>query len=479
MNFIGLICVILAQYISGSGLIRLIKPQLAAIPTFCLSMITGVAIISLAPCTLQLLHIPITANNTAIALVVITLLCSLPLFIWFRKPTFGKLTMPNLYEIPFILVFIFFIVTSAARCFYFPPTPRDVLAGSELLAEFTVREKTMLNSVFNIDLHTTNNQYKSPFLTSMQIIYKLFVCPFGQVWLTTIFIPFILWLYTILKTRIHGFLACLCLLVFFSVPDGFAYTYIMLYDYSNMIFFFAGMYFLGQHLLHKRNSDFAFSVVLFGIATYIRVETLVFAGLISILPAVWYFREKVPVVTIAKKLAIFMAGPVLFYVLCMNVFVAHFVPGHLDTASQMNKNLTDVSVFFTRLWAMNNDLIFSSRGVQVYGYFFYFFVTVLLCDLIFIRKFNKEARIALFGIAAVYFGLAFLGYLLPLFDLMNTTKRGLFKFLPLALLYYANSGVIMKISDQLTLWENRPRNPSKTPVPASAAPRQKNKRNTK
>ena len=53
------------------------------------------------------------------------------------------------------------------------PTSRDALSGPEAIAEFAVREHSMINSFFNIDLSTTNNQFKSPFLISLQMICKM------------------------------------------------------------------------------------------------------------------------------------------------------------------------------------------------------------------------------------------------------------------------------------------------------------------
>ncbi len=455
MNLTGLLLLSIAQFLSGSGIVRLFRLQIGAIANICLSMIVGIFFISMAPAALQLAHIPITGGSTTVAIVVITALCSIPLVVMFRKPNFSGFALPELYEIPFLLVFLAFIITSAFRCYYFPPTPRDVLAGGELLAEFTVREKTMLNSVFSIDLHTTNNHFKSPYITCLQVVYKLFVSPFGGVWLTAIFVPFVWWLYTILKERVHGLIACILLLLFFCIPDPFAYSYIILYDYSNMIFYFAGFYFLMQYQTHQRRNDFAFSILLFGFATYIRVETLVLVALVALMPAYTQFNAKKPIKDIVINGLLLMAGPVFFYVLCMNIFIPNFVPVKMDTAAQINHNMSDISVFFTRISAINNDLILSDKGLLVYGYFFYYFVATLLADLVLIRKFNKEARMALFGIAVVYFGLALLGYLLPLFDVMNTTKRGLFKVLPLILIYYTNSGIITRISDFLKERETR------------------------
>lgn len=449
MNFLAFFCLFFAQYLSGAGVLRLFKLQLNALAMFSLSVITGTVLISLAPCFMQLFHVPFSPGNVIATTAIFTAIYALPLVIMFRKPQFGKVEMPKLYEIPFILVFLFLIATSAWRCFYFPPTPRDVLAGSEMIAEFTIREKTMLNSVYSIDLHTTNNQYKSPFLTSLQILYKMFVTPTGQVWLTPLSIAFVLFLYNVLRQRLHAFLACVVLLTFFSSPDVFAYSYIILYDYSNMVLFFCGFYFLMQFLQHGRNNEFALSVLLFGFATYIRVETLVLVGMASLMLIYSYFRQKQPVVKMAIHAGILVAASAFFYVLCMKVFVDNFVPVKMDTGAMVNKNLSDISPFTNRLSAMFSDLIFADKGKLVYGLFFYFFLTLLAIDLVFTRKVSREGRMALYAVSVVVLGLAFLGYALPLFDLMNTTKRGMFKAVPLAILYMANSTVLANLSNYL------------------------------
>jgi hypothetical protein len=95
---------------------------------------------------------------------------------------------------------------------------------------------------------------------------------------------------------------------------------------------------------------------------------------------------------------------------------------------------------------MGNPLIFSFTGIREYGYFVFFFVLLFVAELVFVRRFSRRAAIALYGIATVYIGLAFLGYLLPLVDLLNTTKRGLFKALPLMLLYMSDSGLLQRLS---------------------------------
>ena len=482
MNFAGLLFLIITHYLCGRGLLQLFKLQLSNALTICFSVMIGVPLLSFVPCFVQLLHIPITATSISVAIIIFTVICSIPLLINFKRPQFKKIVLPELYELPFLLVCLCLVILSVWRCYYYPPTARDMLSGPELLAEYTVREKTMINSVFTIDLHTTNNYFKSPYITCLQIIYKLLVQHFGQVWMSVLYLPFITFIYTMLRERLHPFLASLLLFFFMAIPDLFAYSFVMLYDYSNMVFFFTGFYFLVKHLENKQSNYFAFSVFLFGLATYIRVETVVLIGMMALLPLYIYYKERTGFKKIAVRLSLLLGVPFIFYIICMQVFVRNFVPIPYHATNDINHKLSDISVFFSRIGAINDVLIFGDQGRIVYGYFMRVFLALFIADFILFltnrktRGFNMEARYALFGIAVVYLGLPFMGYLFPLFDLMNTTKRGMFKLLPIMLLYMSNSGLIQKLSDQLKKWE-APKNvmqPKPRPAPKTAPVQKQN-----
>jgi hypothetical protein len=455
MNITGLIGLLLAHFITGWGLLRIFKISLPPLQTVCLSLIAGVPVLALAPCLLQLMNIPIDAASVSIAILVITLGFGLPGLRQFRHWQRPAFTWPQLYEWPFIAVFATLLLLSAWRCFYFPPTPYDMISGPELIAEYTVREHTMINSVFSIDLHASNNHFKSPFITGLQIIYKLLVSPFGQVWLAVLYSSFITWLYCVARERIHPLLAGLLVLFFISIPDLYAYSFLMLYDYSNMIFFFAGVYFYARYLSSRQANMLAFAALLLGMATYIRTETLLLVALLWPVVTFTLLRQQLPARRVAVRSALFIAVPALFYFLCINVFVKMFVPLSFDVGSQVNPSLADLGPFFARLSDMATQLLFSGFGLGSYGYFVYVFLAILIVDLAWLRRFNTEARIALLGVAVVYIGLAFIGYLLPLADLMNTTKRGLFKLFPFMLLYICNSGLIQLASGKIQAWENR------------------------
>jgi hypothetical protein len=119
----------------------------------------------------------------------------------------------------------------------------------------------------------------------------------------------------------------------------------------------------------------------------------------------------------------------------------------------VNSNLGDLSPFFTRFSEINEKLLFSELGVGYYGYFIYFFLLLLLLELVVKRKLTPATRNWLYAVLVIYLGFPLLGYLLPLLDLNNSTKRGLFKLFPLMLLYMANNSLLVAWSQRITKWE--------------------------
>ena len=62
----------------------------------------------------------------------------------------------------------------------------------------------------------------------------------------------------------------------------------------------------------------------------------------------------------------------------------------------------------------------------------------------------------LYAVLVVFIGLGLLGFLLPLFDLTDTTKRALFKILPVMLFYMASNGLLLRLSTAISRWEQLP-----------------------
>ena len=227
----------------------------------------------------------------------------------------------------------------------------------------------------------------------------------------------------------------------------------VLYDYPNMVLYFAGCYLLMRFSGNGSMRELFLSAFLFGLATYIRTETLVLVVMMMPVPARYFYKTREPMKKTVTGLGIFIGASVLWYIICMNVFVRNFVPFSFNTGEQIAMGTDRFAVFFERSRDIVTKLIFSPMGVNIYGYFIFVFCIVALSDVIFSRKYNREALFALYAIAVVFTGMSLLGSIIPLVDLMNTTKRGLFKALPLMLVYLANSPMLQRLSAFITDWE--------------------------
>ncbi len=427
-----------------------------------LSVLLGMAVCSVVPFLLQLCHIPLTAATVFTALGVACILLNLRLTqgLVLLRENRSRIRL-RLYELPFLLIILFILFVSIWRCGYFPPLPRDMTSGSEAIAEYAVKEHTMINSVFSINLESTNNPFKPPFTICLQLIYKLAGFPFGQLWLSVVFVSFILFLYRALSLTLHRLMAGLLILFLLAVPELYAYTFMVLFDYSNTVFFFLSFFFLFAWLDNGQKKQLAFAGLLMGIATYIRPETLVLAVLV--LPLIYWHllrnrkgAAQSPQRT-ARSLLIatlrYLGPAVLFYFISIPIYINYYLPVKYRVPDLVNTHLLNLHPLFNRWSDMNTRLIFSRWGIDLYGYFIFFFLLLLLAELIVTRKLAPKGRNWLYAVLVVYLGLPLLGYLLPLMDLDNTTKRGLLKLFPLMLLYMSNNGLLVRWSERITKWE--------------------------
>jgi hypothetical protein len=296
-------------------------------------------------------------------------------------------------------------------------------------------------------------------------------------------ISFLIWIYLVLREKLHPVVTGMLMLLFLTLPDPYGYTYIILFDYSNMIFFFAGFYYLVRYAEDYQYKNFLFSAFMFGLATYIRTETLILLGIALPLLAYIFWKAKMSIPKMIISTGIFFGISFVLYYIWMGIFVKYYMPVQFDVNEQVKLSFTNLSLYFKRMGEINDMLIFGGLNIIVYGYYLYIFMTILVIDIVLFRKsFNLEAAIALYGIALVYVGIPLLGYLIPWFDVTNTSKRSMYKLLPLILLYLRNSGLVTKISGLLTSFESdsdatpEPRRPASRPTtvqPQSAVGKKK------
>lgn len=456
MTLVSFLALIILQFITGLGILNLFRIDLKPFMIISLAVLLGVANFSIVPFILQLFYIPLTSLNVFLALLISGILFNLRFFKFINKlkNSFQSNSIRfQIYEFFVLLLIALIVFASVWRCFYFPPTPRDLTSGAEVIAEYATREKTMINSVFTVNLESTNNPFKSPSIISLQIIYKYAGFPFGQVWLCSVFVFFIIFLYQALSMTIHKVIAGILLIMFLAIPEMYAYTFMVLFDYPNAVFFFLSLFFLFEFFKNGKNNVLAFAGLLMGIAVYFRSETLILAGFMALLLC-WHHIKSWDS---GRKLFIsnlyFLLPSVLFYLVSVTIYLNFYLPVKYEVGDLINKNLLDLSVLWERFLQMNQRLIFSEQGIAYYGYFILIFLIFLIVEIVFADNWRKEPKTWLYGVMVIYFGYPFLGYLLPLLDIDHSTKRGLFKMFPLMLMHIGNSGLLTKWSEGIWNWE--------------------------
>jgi hypothetical protein len=454
MGILAIILLLILQVLAGWGIITLFKLQLKPAFILPLSVLMGIAVFSVVPFLLQLAYIPITFINVFSLLLVATLLLNIRFAAGLKKlkQSWGSVHFKvALYEVPFLLMIGCIILLSTWRCFYFPPTPSDVTTGAEAIAEYAVRERTMINSVF--ELAQNGNTLKPPFITCLQIIYKFAGFPFGQIWLSSIFVSFTILLYHVLSTTLHRLLAGFLLVVFLAIPEMYAYTFMILYDYSNAVFFFLAVYFLISYFKNQRINELTFAGLLAAIATYIRPETLLLS--FCLLPVIFLnkIKNKKGLLQYVKESVVFMLPVIIVYVVAVYIYINWYLPGTYNITDQVNPHLGSVKSILQQFSATNDILIFSMQGVVYYGYFIFIFLGFVLAELIFKRKFTATALNYLAVILIIYLFFPLLSHALPGVSIDYTVKRAFQKMFPLMLLYMANNGLLIDLSEKIKRWE--------------------------
>ncbi len=451
---LGLLCL---HLFTGYGLLNLFEIKLRPWPRAALATITGILVASCVPFLLQLFYLPLTTKSIFGSWLSIALLLHIKTL---KKPGKGfrvdiKSWIPRfrLYELPALLLLCFMLFVSAWRCYYYPSYSRDGLSGPEAIAAYARTEHTLINSIFSLSLESTNNQFKSPFLTDLQRIYQLAGLPFGNVWLSLLVCSLFIFLYYCMTEKLHKLLAGILLVCFLATPEAYAYTFICLYDYSNMILMFVGFYYLFAYFKSRKRSEFYFSALLMAFAVFIRSETLLLIGMA--MPLVLYsaFKAKEKWLPTMLHICAYLLICTLFYYVPVEIYNNHYLPQTYAINNLMNKDLSNLSPFFQRVSDMFTQLLFGGFSIELWGYFIYLFTVLFLAELILKRKFTREAGNWLVTIGIIFLGLLLLGFLFPLMDLLNTTKRGLFKLLPLLLLYMSNSQLLIGLSERIWKWE--------------------------
>jgi 4-amino-4-deoxy-L-arabinose transferase-like glycosyltransferase len=475
MNVLNFLLLIFSHYILGWGILKAIgfKNVTTSLQYTLVAFMLGEGFSSLIPVLLEMIAVSINKSTLTITIILIDIL---PFIFWVKsilkipvvltgKNYFRKI---RLYDVAFLFVLFFMLYVSIFKCAYYPPVPRDMISGPEAIAEYTVKEGHIINSYFSVDLTSTNNHQKPPYLLGLQILYKIFVQPFGQVWLIPLYTSFFLLFYSLARKTIHPILAGIATLLVLANPEFFGYTIMVLFDLPNALYVFIGFYYLYAYLKSEDKKELILGAIGFALATLVRAETIILVVFISGIYCIYQaIKSKKQFIKPALLFCFILLLPsLLIDIFSMEVFVKRVIPSGSNISGTLNDNLSNLSPLFQRLTDMIELLMFTDKtnpkvtylSSQLYTETFdimLFFIVLELGFVFFKRKLNFPATTWFFFMFLVFFFLGFIGYLIPLADLSNTSKRGLFKMIPLVFFFVIQTRAAQFISNAIIKWETR------------------------
>ncbi|MFQ3576375.1 MAG: hypothetical protein SNJ77_08070 [Cytophagales bacterium] len=279
MTFFNFLLLLTLQFFSGFGIISRLDRSLSRFVIIPTSVLVGSFLGTLCVYILGALYLPITWLNLILVFSLLAVLFFLP----FKKNIESlrnlfkfELSSVKIYEllIAFFVFQVFFI--SAWRTYYQPVISFDSVCGIDLFAKNAILEGKLVCWIFNgeyiKDLST--QAYYAPFTAFQQIIYRFAGFEVGQIWLSKVFLCFIMFMYHSMKEYVHGAIAGIILYITITVPEFFAYTFILQTDFSNAVFTMIAVVFLAQFMKTENYGKLYLSILFFALAIWTRSETV-------------------------------------------------------------------------------------------------------------------------------------------------------------------------------------------------------------
>ena len=453
LSYIHLIVVIFLQLFCGWAIINKLKLEFQTAQCWSLGMLLGMAGGSMVVFALALLNISFSIISLYGGLISLSIIFYFSFGINakdFISTLSFKIKWPKSYELIFLLVLAYLLFISLWRCVVLPPFARDMIVGAELMAKYAVEQGSLISTLFldRVEL-SSNNPFKPPYIVFQQIIYKLIGFEFGKIWLSLTTLSFTIFLYSYVKQHLNVFIAGVLSLLFLTIPEIYAYTFVMLYDYSNMVFFSISIILLHKFLDSSSKSVLILSSIFMAVACFVRVETMAFA-----LGAIFFVFRSKGIQGFNKKVKwsiIFMLPSILIAVLWFKVYMPIYFPEQYNISSRLNSEIFNINAFFVTCSDIIHQLILSAKAKIYYGYFAFVFLLSLIINVVF---FKDKRTYFVFWIVFLFTGYCLMTHALPLIEIDNTVKRGFFKVFPLMLFYIIHSKLWLSLSNRLSNWES-------------------------
>jgi len=243
-----------------------------------------------------------------------------------------------------------------------------------------------------------------------------------------------------------------------AAPEMFAYTFMYLFDYPNMTLWIAAVYFVHQLIQQPNRTNLFLSAILFGLGTYIRAETLIITVFMVMLYAIIAYIKKTNIKFIISAAVIIGIFTFIGYFVPTQLYNNYYLPQEYAIGTLINDNLSNIGAYVDRIYEVTDTLLLAENGMNFWLYNIKIFLFLFLIEIIYIifsKKYKDVNWHYWFGaVLVIYLGVTFMGFLMPLMDIKHSTKRAMFKLIPLLYLFVANFHIIKLLSEKLTNWEN-------------------------
>lgn len=447
------VLVLILTFFLGLTILRRINYRSDKIEISGLSLLLGIGFSTFLVFLLDVIGISLTFLSVFVSMGVVCLLLGYPELrnLLANKKFDFNLSFKTVKNISieewfFLIIITGFIVISLWRCYYLPITPYDSIVGIDLVAKYAV-EAGQINSFMFNDLHglLSTQPYYAPFAALCQIIYRLADLPFGKIWLSLLFLSFIIIFYRKLRQEIHPVFAGLLTIILISIPEFYAYTFMVQTDFSNAVFVSLAIIYAFQFIKSQDMAHFWISAILFGFGCWSRSETFAFSLVAGLLVFIFTYKQK------QNKSFLLVAYFIGISFLFFSIWNLYYLPHVL--------NYSPESYFKFGFWDKERlTLLFDGMvgilfNINYWGYLPHVFVGFALINIVFFR--DKENLFLLLWIIMLFTGFLILLYHLQLSissNINNTFRRGSFKFWPVMVYYIGTSYIIKKVSQKITNW---------------------------
>lgn len=445
--------IFILQFLIGFAINQRLGHRARSSEVLGLSIMSGLGISSLVVFMLEVVRIPLGYTSIALSLLILACLFWKDyLKIW--PVLFGKFKLPKFYEFLFFVPISFLVVISIWRCFYLPVTSFDSKAGVDLVAKYALLEGTIASTVFTEHLpnvwYWSNQPFYAPFTMIMQVIFRSTDLPFGKVWLSFLFVGFLIFFYGKLKARLHPILAGILLIMLLCIPEFYAYTFLIQTDFSNALFFVASVMFFHEYYISQDldRPKLLLSILFMGLAVWTRSETIVMAPFGSLLILYKEFRNR-PREAVSYSAA-YLAFPLFLFIAWNFVYIKLYLPISPSTLSNINLGSDS---YFVQMWNTFKGMVGIAISLDYWNYTVWVFLIVYVLNVLIFR--SLKGSHPLLWVLVLFVLFLFMLQHIPGVGLGTTYRRGFFKFLPLFIFVLSQIPLVTWVSDRITNWESR------------------------